>query len=841
VATWFGRGRVQERAEDSDDTSVADDAPNAEQLGTTGTESEDAAPAGASPAYATNQDVRSLAAAADAVRAERESDAAINALRAATTAAGVQPTLAQITEVRRLHEAAIEAASHQRRLGSKAGARRRLESAIAARTAALNEIGFSSFEDFTSVYGPTLSLDHSEPEADETIARICELLIELGVNPTADPLRAASEFLTAHEAELPLPEAASPSVVPPASIADELPAEITNDMPWFAAMQLPTRVEPQPTMPAPELAPEPDPEPEPEIATPAAAAEPPAPATAETPVEPVTAETPAEPARPDGDVVDRWISAEARAERMHAEVERAQAELAAMLARSADLEETAVARVDELEAANDQLDRAHTRVEELEAAISRLEQTNTALERTRTDLEQSNTELTRSKVEAEQSRAASERSREEIERSRSDLQESMDRLERSRDELEEAKARSDAEREELERALAASRARVAELETSIEARERALADADRGRTSARESVDELEAALTTSRAELEQNRTRVGELEAELEAIGVAHTAELERANARVAELEAELNGHTADLASTRNELDSERARAEELATDLETTRRSLEALDAHAEQVEAQLAAARRAVDSLDVRRELDTLRNELEEARHELGHLELQRAEADRALAHDRMELQQLQRSLMTMREQAVTATHELTEARETVEDMLTQVEAAERARDSITVDAAEVLARAEAEASGLLERANRDAEAIRQQAIVDSGAESAHAPATESGGFAAETLRSLADQVGRLERKVAKQRKRLDRLTGRGDGHGKAAKSGSARRSPRADSNALDLISAAEREAAEIRRAARHEREVFRAELVGLLSRFAPVDDDLDGFQD
>jgi len=835
VATLFGRSRVQERAEDSDDTSVADDAPNAEQLGTTGTESEDAAPAGASPAYATNQDVRSLAAAADAMRAERESDAAINALRAATTAAGVQPTLAQITEVRRLHEATIEAAGHQRRLGSKAGARRRLESAIAARTAALNEIGFSSFEDFTSVYGPTLSLDHSEPEADETIARICELLIELGVNPTADPLRAASEFLTAHEAELPLPEAASPSVVPPASIADELPAEITNDMPWFAAMQLPTRVEPQPTMPAPE------PEPEPEIATPAAAAESPAPATAETPVEPVTAETPAEPARPDGDVVDRWISAEARAERMHAEVERAQAELAAMLARSTDLEETAVARVDELEAANDQLDRAHTRVEELEAAISRLEQTNAALERTRTDLEQSNTELTRSKVEAEQSRAASERSREEIERSRSDLQESMDRLERSRDELEEAKARSDAEREELERALAASRARVAELETSIEARERALADADRGRTSARESVDELEAALTTSRAELEQNRTRVGELEAELEAIGLAHTAELERANARVAELEAELSGHTADLASTRNELDSERARAEELATDLETTRRSLEALDAHAEQVEAQLAAARRAVDSLDVRRELDTLRKELEEARHELGHLELQRAEADRALAHDRMELQQLQRSLMTMREQAVTATHELTEARETVEDMLTQVEAAERARDSIAVDAAEVLARAEAEASGLLERANRDAEAIRQQAIVDSGAESAHAPATDSGGFAAETLRSLADQVGRLERKVAKQRKRLDRLTGRGDGHGKAAKSGSARRSPRAESNALDLISAAEREAAEIRRAARHEREVFRAELVGLLSRFAPVDDDLDEFED
>src|SRR5439155_4358348 len=279
--------------------------------------------------------------------------------------------------------------------------------------------------------------------------------------------------------------------------------------------------------------------------------------------------------------------------------------------------------------------------------------------------------------------------------------------------------------------------------------------------------------------------------------------------------------------------------RADELATDLETTRRSLEALDAHAEQVEAELAAARRAADSLDVRRERDALRKELEEARHELGHLEVQRAEADRALAHDRMELQQLQHTLMTMREQAVAANNELIEARETVDEILTQVGAAERARDAITVDAAEVLARAEAEASSLLERAHRDAEAIRQQAIIDSGAETPREanPANGVGRFAEDALRSLADQAGRPERKVAKQRKRLDRLTGRGDHGNKSAKSGSGRRVPRAESSALDLITAAEREAAEIRRAARREREIFRAELVGLLSRFAPVDDDLD----
>jgi hypothetical protein len=73
VATWFGRGRVQERAEDSDDTSVPDDAQNGSSTGSTETDSANAAPETApetaSSLYATNEDVRSLAAAADAVRA----------------------------------------------------------------------------------------------------------------------------------------------------------------------------------------------------------------------------------------------------------------------------------------------------------------------------------------------------------------------------------------------------------------------------------------------------------------------------------------------------------------------------------------------------------------------------------------------------------------------------------------------------------------------------------------------------------------------------------------------------------------------------------------------------
>ena len=60
--------------------------------------------------------------------------------------------------------------------------------------------------------------------------------------------------------------------------------------------------------------------------------------------------------------------------------------------------------------------------------------------------------------------------------------------------------------------------------------------------------------------------------------------------------------------------------------------------------------------------------------------------------------------------------------------------QVEAAERAREAITIDAADVLARAEAEATSMLERANRDAEAIRQEAALETGAR------TPSGGLPA-----------------------------------------------------------------------------------------------------
>ena len=109
----------------------------------------------------------------------------------------------------------------------------------------------------------------------------------------------------------------------------------------------------------------------------------------------------------------------------------------------------------------------------------------------------------------------------------------------------------------------------------------------------------------------------------------------------------------------------------------------------------------------------------------------------------------------------------------------------------------------------------------------------------------------MRELADHVERLERKVAKQRRRLDRIsadTSR-DARAKAKlKPGDFRKERREhdDAGAAAVLASAEREAAEIRRAARRDRERFREELMGLLTRLAPLAseglaDDDDDFED
>src|SRR5258705_8118195 len=78
-----------------------------------------------------------------------------------------------------------------------------------------------------------------------------------------------------------------------------------------------------------------------------------------------------EPGNGGDEALDRCIGAEARAERMHAEVDRAQAELVALLARSAELESTMVARVNERDTAHADLEAARARVAELEQSIAR--------------------------------------------------------------------------------------------------------------------------------------------------------------------------------------------------------------------------------------------------------------------------------------------------------------------------------------------------------------------------------------------------------------------------------------------------------------------------------------
>ena len=130
--------------------------------------------------------------------------------------------------------------------------------------------------------------------------------------------------------------------------------------------------------------------------------------------------------------------------------------------------------------------------------------------------------------------------------------------------------------------------------------------------------------------------------------------------------------------------------------------------------------------------------------------------------------------------------------------------------------------------------MERANRDAEAIRQDALLAAeAARAGRAPPSNRHGYVAEdALRGLAEQVGKLERKLAKQRRRLDRLTGKRNEKTARPKTADSRR---ASASARDVISSAEQDAAEIRAEARRDREAFQAELIGLLSRFASLEDD------
>jgi chromosome segregation ATPase len=380
-------------------------------------------------------------------------------------------------------------------------------------------------------------------------------------------------------------------------------------------------------------------------------------------------------------------------------------------------------------------------------------------------------------------------------------------------ELEQSIARSDSDRAEIDAALATSLDRIAELEGIAVDREETYAESERDRAETRDAIVALEADLAARTSELEQARAAVASLEAEI----TARASDLDLAR-------SELAGASADALELRAELDATSAEVLVLRTDLETTRRSVNALDEHAEAIEAELAEARRKVDSPEHRQELDVILRELMSARTEVGELEARRTETETMLARDRAELERLRRELTATKELTANARTELSAARNAFEATNANVEAAERAREAITIDAAELLARAEAEVANLLERAGRDAEAIRQEARLEN-------PAVQ---VEHDAITKLADQVDRIERKLTKQRRKLDEIT-----HGVPPNAPEKKRNGKQGDGksgaAEDILAAAEHEAAEIRRAARQDRDRFREELVGLLSRLAPTFDD------
>ena len=173
---WFGRSRVQERAGDSDERSVTEP-----------------------PVTGVGQPVPVNEADADqpAPNDDRtHPTSAIDALRAATSAAewnASVPSPDAVSQIGRLHEMTLAAERRARRKLTTPGARRGVAGhARAVEAAALAMHGFTSYEGFAAIYEPPRSADETASESEATIARIRELLTELGVDPLDDPLEAAA-------------------------------------------------------------------------------------------------------------------------------------------------------------------------------------------------------------------------------------------------------------------------------------------------------------------------------------------------------------------------------------------------------------------------------------------------------------------------------------------------------------------------------------------------------------------------------------------------------------------------------------------------------------------------
>ncbi len=313
-----------------------------------------------------------------------------------------QPSPEALEAIWNLHARVVETERRTHRRMGAAAARRTYHEALVEEANALADLGFESFGAFEERFGadagafaaidagtpdppapafagpeasaapaPTPTPADDEPEtAGETIGRIRVLLSELGIEPGADPLNAAKQFLDVVETEtpesetearpetealapptpptnLPLTDIAAPSdtLIPGAGIPSTgFPvAGVPRPEPSDAAEAVETLHEPAPGEPKPEVE-EPEVE-EPEVDEPAAtapeaeqpAAEEPAGGTDDSahteepaagpPVEAPAAAAVAAPAP----VVDEEALelAHARAERWHAELEQVRTELAA--------------------------------------------------------------------------------------------------------------------------------------------------------------------------------------------------------------------------------------------------------------------------------------------------------------------------------------------------------------------------------------------------------------------------------------------------------------------------------------------------------------------------------
>ena len=156
---------------------------------------------------------------------------AIDALRAGND--GRRRTRAQLTpdraaELWRLHEVTLEAERQTRHGFGKRAARRRLQDAMTIEAHSLHALGFATFDEFAEVHTSSPA-DEVQDEANasetaETIARIAEMLDEIGIDAGDDPLEAARLFLASHEGAVAAAAGAPRSKPRPVSSSSRTPA-----------------------------------------------------------------------------------------------------------------------------------------------------------------------------------------------------------------------------------------------------------------------------------------------------------------------------------------------------------------------------------------------------------------------------------------------------------------------------------------------------------------------------------------------------------------------------------------------------------------------------------------